>query len=140
MMEVRNRRIEELIKIKLSSLLLRDLKDPRLNAFITVLNVKLSKDSRSARISVSVIGSDEEKKAVLRGLESARGYIQKRLNKEMRVKYIPHLIFSLDDKTEETVQLVHRLRKNLKEKPGSPRVQTNHWERAGISTPIWLPS
>jgi ribosome-binding factor A len=109
MMEVRNRRIEELIKIKLSSLLLRDLKDPRLNAFITVLNVKLSKDGRSARISVSVIGSDEEKKAVLRGLESARGYIQKRLNKEMRVKYIPHLIFSLDDKTEETVQLVHRL-------------------------------
>jgi ribosome-binding factor A len=44
MFEVRSRKIEELIKVKLSSLLLKDLKDPRLDTFITILNVSLSKD------------------------------------------------------------------------------------------------
>ena len=109
MYEVRSRKIEELIKVKLSSLLLKDLKDPRLDAFITILKVSLSKDGRSAKVLVSIIGSDKEKQAALRGLESARGYIQKKLSKEMRIRYIPHLIFRLDDTTEDTVRLVHKL-------------------------------
>ena len=45
----------------------------------------------------------------MRGLESAGGYIQKRLSKEMRLRFTPHLIFKLDESTEETVRLVHRL-------------------------------
>jgi ribosome-binding factor A len=109
MFEVRSRKIEELIKVKLSSLLLRELKDPRLDTFITILKVSLSKDGRSARVLVSIIGSEAEKHAAIRGLESARGFIQRRLSKGMRIRYMPHLIFKLDDSTEETVRLVHRL-------------------------------
>lgn len=109
-MEIKSRRLEELIKVKLSLLLLKGLKDPRLiDSFITILDVKLSKDGRSAKVFVSVIGSDKEKDGVLRGLESARGFIQMKLGKELRVKYIPHLIFQLDDETEDRVRLVHRL-------------------------------
>jgi ribosome-binding factor A len=109
MVEIRSRKIEEMIKVKLSTLLLRDLKDPRLDSFITILGVSLSKDCRSARVIVSVIGSKHEQHAAIRGLDNARGYIQRRLGREMRIKYIPHLIFQLDDKTEETVRFVHRL-------------------------------
>ena len=108
-MEIRSRKIEELIKVKLSTLLYRDLKDPRLDTFITILGVSLSKDGRSARVMVSVIGSKQEKYAAIRGLDNARGYIQHRLGREMRLKYMPHLIFILDEKTEETVRFVHRL-------------------------------
>jgi ribosome-binding factor A len=109
MLEVRSRRIEEQIKKTLSSLLLKDLKDPRLDAFITILSVKLSKDGRFARVSVSVIGSREQQLAAIRGLQNAGGYIQRRLSKEVKIKYIPHLNFMLDDTTEETVRFVHRL-------------------------------
>ncbi len=108
-MDIRTRRIEELIKIKLSSLLLTELKDPRLQTFITILNIRLSRDGRFALVVVSVIGSEKEKKNALKGLESASGYIQKRLSKEMRIRYIPKLRFKLDDSTEERVKLVHRL-------------------------------
>lgn len=108
-MDVRKRKIEELIKIKLSSLLVKGLKDPRLDSFITILHVSLSRDGRSAKVIVSVIGSKKERKAALAGLESAGGYIQRRLSKEIRVKYIPHLIFILDEKTEERVKFVHKL-------------------------------
>jgi ribosome-binding factor A len=105
--DFRSKRLEELIKEKLSALLLKGLKDPRLEAFITVLDVTLAGDGRSARVIVSVLGSEQEKKAALKGLESARGYIQMRLGKEIKVKYIPHLRFLLDDKTEERVRFVH---------------------------------
>jgi len=103
----RSKRLEELIKEKLSILLLKGLKDPRLETFITVLGVNLAKDSRTAKVIVSVIGSEKEKKEALKGLESAKGYIQMRLGKEIRVKYIPRLFFFLDDKTEERVRFVH---------------------------------
>jgi ribosome-binding factor A len=108
-MDIKTKKLEGLIKVKLSLLLLKGLKDPRLESFITILDVSLSKDGRTARVVVSVIGTDEEKQSVIRGLESARGYIQMRLGKELRVRYIPHLFFQLDDKTEERVRLVHRL-------------------------------
>lgn len=103
------RRIEQLIKIKISSLLLKGLKDPRLEAFITIMEVKLSKDGKSATVVVSVIGSDREKRLVLRGLDSAGKYIQWRLGREMRLKYMPHLIFKLDETMEERVKFVHKL-------------------------------
>jgi ribosome-binding factor A len=108
-MDIKSKKLEELIKVKLSLLLIKGLKDPRLESFITILDVSLSKDGRTARVVVSVIGTDQEKQSALRGLESARGYIQMRLGKELRVKYVPHLFFQLDDKTEERVRLVHRL-------------------------------
>jgi ribosome-binding factor A len=108
-MEYRTKKIEGLIKIKLSALLVKGLKDPRLEAFITILDVRLSKDGRYAKVWISVIGSEREKSGALKGLESARGFIQRRLAKEMRVKYIPHLMFFLDDTTEERVRLVHRI-------------------------------
>jgi len=118
-MDIRARKLEELIKIKISGLLLKGLKDPRLEAFITLLDVKLAKDGKSARVYVSVIGSEKEKINVVRGLESAAGYIQMRLGKEIRVKYIPQLQFILDEDTEKRVRLVHRigeLSRNNKEK------------------------
>lgn len=105
----KKRRLEELIKEKISTLLLKGLKDPRLDVFITVLDVTLSKDGRSARVYVSVIGSAKERKAALAGLESARGYIQMRIGKQIRIKYLPHLIFLLDESTEERVRFVHRM-------------------------------
>ena len=103
------RKIEQLLKIKISSLLLKGLKDPRLEAFITIMEVKLSNDAKSATVVVSVIGSEREKRLVLRGLDSAGKYIQWRLSKEMRLKYTPSLIFKLDETMEERVRFVHKL-------------------------------
>ncbi len=109
MLSVNQKRIEELIKIKISMLLVKGLKDPRLDNFITILDVRLAGDGRTAKVIFSVIGSEEQKSDVLDGLNSARGYIQMRLAKEMRIKYIPHLIFELDDETEERVRLVEKI-------------------------------
>ena len=111
-MSIQSKRLEESIKIKLSSLLIKGLKDPRLDSFITILGVELSRDGRIAKVVISVIGSKKEKKGAIEGLKSASGYIQMRIGRELKTKYVPHFIFRLDDKTEERVKLVHRLEKS----------------------------
>ncbi len=116
-MDIKSRRLEELIKVKLSQLLLRGLKDPRLGAFITLLDVKLSGDSRHAKIYVSIIGSRREKINAMNALRSASGYIQMRLGKEIRIRKVPKLEFLLDEETESRVKLVHKI-EELAEKYG----------------------
>lgn len=126
-MNIKSRRLEELIKVKLSQLLLRGLKDPRLGAFITLLDVKLSGDTRYAKIYVSIIGTRREKINAMNALKNASGYIQMRLGKEIRIRRIPKLEFLLDEETEKRVRLVHKI-EELSEKYGN----SNHNPENGV--------
>ena len=69
-------RVNQLIKEEVSMLLQRELKDPRLG-FVTVTDVETTKDLRQAKIFVSVLGSEEQWRASLQGLASARGFIRR---------------------------------------------------------------
>ena len=56
----------------------RDLKDPRIG-FVSITEVRMSPDLRSARVRVSVLGGEEEGRATLAGLRSAAGLIRHQL-------------------------------------------------------------
>lgn len=87
------------------------LKDPRIG-FATVTFVKITPDLRHARVFVSVLGSDEEVAATMAGLDSARPYLRAELGRQMRLKYLPELIFELDNKTAEAQrvdEILHRI-------------------------------
>jgi ribosome-binding factor A len=102
----RMRRVDEAVREVLSAST-RDLKDPRIG-FVTVTDVKTSADLRHARVYVSVLGTPEEHEASVQGLQSAHGYLQARLARELRMKHTPALTFILDD-TAERAQRVERL-------------------------------
>lgn len=88
-------RVNQLIKEEISLLLQRELKDPRLG-FVTVTDVEVSKDLRTARVYVSVLGTDEQWQASLAALESARGFIRNWLAPRLRTRAVPHLSFHPD--------------------------------------------
>ncbi|HEV8308868.1 MAG TPA: 30S ribosome-binding factor RbfA [Methylomirabilota bacterium] len=88
-------RINQLIKEEISHLLQRELKDPRLG-FVTVTEVAVSKDLRSGRVYVSVLGTDEQWRASLAALHSARGYIRNWLAPRLRLRAVPDLTFHAD--------------------------------------------
>ncbi|MGH7321975.1 MAG: 30S ribosome-binding factor RbfA [Candidatus Rokuibacteriota bacterium] len=88
-------RVNQLIKEEISLLLQRELKDPRLG-FVTVTDVEVSKDLRTARVYVSVLGTDEQWQASLAALESARGFIRNWLAPRLRTRSVPHLSFHPD--------------------------------------------
>ena len=88
-------RVNQLIKEEISTLLQRELKDPRLG-FVTVTEVDVAKDLRTAKVYVSVLGSDSQWQSSLQALESARGYIRSWLLPRLRLRSVPHLTFHPD--------------------------------------------
>jgi ribosome-binding factor A len=99
----RMRRVNEALKEVLSEGI-GDLKDPRIG-FVTVTGVQASRDLRHATVYVSVLGSEKKREASLAGLESAHGILQGRVNRELRLKRTPQLVFEYDPTVERGVRL-----------------------------------
>jgi len=98
------RRVDEAVRQVLSDAVAQDLQDPRIG-FVTVTSVKTSSDLRHARVYVSVFGDDAERADSLAGLESARGALQRRLARELRMKHTPTLEFDYDDTIDRAMRV-----------------------------------
>jgi len=93
--------------------ILRRVKDPRVG-MASVTAVELSPDMRHARVRISVIGDEEDRRRTMEGLESARGFIRSELGRVMRLRHVPELDFRLDKSAEYSVR-IHQLLRSLKE-------------------------
>jgi ribosome-binding factor A len=91
----RIQRVNQLIREEISHLVQRELKDPRLG-FVTVTEVDVSKDLRTAKVYVSVLGPESDWQGSLQALESARGFIRNWLVPRLRLRSVPHLTFHPD--------------------------------------------
>ena len=95
----RSEKVAEAIHEMVSGLIIKGLKDPRIG-FVTITGVKVTDDLHLATVFFTVIGSDEEKSATEKGLNSARGFIRKEAGKNLRMRYIPDIIFKYDASVE----------------------------------------
>ena len=100
----RMRRINEVLREVVGSAISGDLSDPRIG-FVTVTSVETSPDLRTAKVFVSVLGSEEERAATLEGLRSSHGVVQARIAAETRMKRTPTLTFRYDDTIEKGVRI-----------------------------------
>lgn len=96
----RSKKLEEALRRGLSSIILYELKDPRIN-FVTVTRVELSADLRMAKVYISILGDEALKKKTLRAIEHARGHIQSVVGKRLGVRYTPVLNFCLEETAEK---------------------------------------
>ena len=103
----RMRRVDEAMREVLSGAITQNLKDPRIG-FVTVTAVETTPDLRRARVFVSVLDAEAERKLTMDGLVSAHGFLQKFVARELRLKNTPTLEFVYDD-TAERAQRVSRL-------------------------------
>jgi ribosome-binding factor A len=97
------RRVNEALREVLSESV-GELKDPRIG-FVTVTGVRTSPDLRHATVYVSVFGSGRTREATLQGLDSSRGILQSRVNRELHLKRTPRLAFEYDETVERGVRL-----------------------------------
>ena len=95
---------------------IQNLKDPRVG-FATITGVKITPDLRHARVWVSVLGTDEEAKDTMAGLNSARPFLRSELGRQMRMKYLPELVFELDKGAEEAQHIDEILHKIHAQEP-----------------------
>lgn len=99
-MSRRTHRVEDLLRAELSSLILRRMNDPRVR-LASISQVDVSPDLKRARVLLSALGSDRERKECLEALRHARGFLRTQLARGLRhMKSIPELLFELDEGPE----------------------------------------
>jgi ribosome-binding factor A len=128
-MSERMRRVNESVRSVVAEGL-GELKDPRIG-LVTVTGVVVSPDLGEARIFVSVLGSDKKRKATLIGLESARGVLQAKINRELSLRRTPTLTFAYDDSVERGVRmtkLIDDLAADYPDDPGPRDAPDEHDE------------
>jgi ribosome-binding factor A len=99
------RRVDEAMRQVLSEAI-PTLKDPRVG-FVTVTAVETSRDLDHAKVWISVLGTDSERGRTMDALESATGFLQARVNRELKLRRTPHLEFVYDRAVEHGVRMTH---------------------------------
>ncbi len=101
----RQKRVGELIKHEISELILREIKDPRIG-FVSITSVDLTADLKHAKVFISVLGSERERKASLAGLHNAVGFIRRELGHRLRLKYVPEISIVYDNSIEQGARII----------------------------------
>jgi ribosome-binding factor A len=109
-------RVNQLIKEEISTLLQRELKDPRLG-FVTVTEVETSKDLRTAKVFVSVLGDERQWTASLTALVSARGFVRNWLRQHLDLRITPDIDFRADRSMEHAAKIQSLLKQVQNPRP-----------------------
>ncbi|MCC6381937.1 MAG: 30S ribosome-binding factor RbfA [Dehalococcoidia bacterium] len=102
----RTTRINELLREELSTLIQRDVKDPRVRqGLISVTEVQTSPDLRHATVYVSHLGEEAEREEALRGLAAAAHFLHMELVHRLKLRHVPELAFRFDPSIERGARL-----------------------------------
>ena len=112
MKSVRVERINSEIQKAISHIIDNDVRDPQIDAIISVSNVETTPDLSYCRVFITSIGttpSDE----VLARIKGAAGYIRGKLSKMVKLRITPRLEF-LKDESVEYASNIESILKNIK--------------------------
>lgn len=92
----KGRRLGERVK-ELVGTQLPKLKDPRIG-FVTVTDVRMSKDNDRATVYYTVLpDTEEQRETTSAGLKSATGTLRRDLGRVLTVRNTPEIVFAFDD-------------------------------------------
>ena len=101
----RPERVAEAIREEVTTFLAEDARDPRIIGLVTVTGVDVTRDLRHAKVYVSVMGSDDERRATMQGLESAAGHLRTRIGRALRLRVAPEIAFRYDDTVSRAARI-----------------------------------
>ena len=117
---IKNTRINSEVQRELSSIISRELKDPRIHPMTTVVSVEVTPDLKYCKAYISVLGDEEAGKSTIQGLKSAEGYVRRELARRVNLRNTPELKFILDQSIEYGIhmsKMIDEVTKDIKEKP-----------------------
>lgn len=105
----RRERINAAIKEEIS-LILRDMKDPRLSLMTSVLRCDTSRDLNYCKVYYSVMGDEIAKEETKEALLSGAGFIRRELAQRLDLRQTPELSFIPDDSMEYSIYLSEKIK------------------------------
>ncbi|MGZ8937807.1 MAG: 30S ribosome-binding factor RbfA [Limisphaerales bacterium] len=122
-MSLRLERVRELLKRELGEIIRRELPISEAG-LITVNEVGVAPDLKSATVFVGVIGTAEERKRASHLLEKESKRIQGLVGRAVVLKYTPHLKFVMDEAIERGNRVLEILDEIEKTSPPAPADST----------------
>lgn len=105
----RSERVAEVVLRELSTLLVRELKDPRLRG-VTLTHVHMDDDLRHGRVYFSHLDGKARAAEVKAGFRSASGFIRREIGGALSLRYTPNLDFEYDPGIEQSARMGALLR------------------------------
>src|SRR6476659_8061147 len=102
----------EAIRGVVSMAILTELRDPRVKN-VTVVGVEVLPDMKSAKVQVSIMGTEKEQQLGLSGLQNAAGFLQRKIAERIETRYTPRLQFVLDKGVKNSLEISRILREVL---------------------------
>jgi ribosome-binding factor A len=90
--------VAEAIREEVARYLQRDAQDPRLTAtLVTVTAVEVSRDLRSAKVFVTIMGDEAQRAAVMAALADLAPQLRGPIGRALRLRSAPELVFRADE-------------------------------------------
>lgn len=113
-MSRRTDRVAHLIQREIGNVILKELTDVRIG-FVTISRVEVTTDMAFAKVHVSIMGSDKEKRDSMAGLAHSASYLRTHLAKVMKMRTVPRLQF-VEDKNLEHGFRINEILNEIKPK------------------------
>jgi ribosome-binding factor A len=105
----RTAKVAAAIRQVVSSAILFELRDPRVKN-VTILSTEVPEDLRTAKINISIMGDEKAQRLTLKGLDSAKGWLQSKIADELQLRYTPLVVFHVDHGIQNSVAVAEILR------------------------------
>ncbi len=109
-MSQRTEKVGDLLRSELSSIIQREMRDPRVR-LSTVSGVTVSRDLSHAEVRISVLGQDEDRTESLAAFDRAKGFLRSKLARRVRLRVVPELTFKPDRGAEHSQRISEILEK-----------------------------
>lgn len=97
-------RVSEVIREVAAETILFELQDPRIKG-VTVTRAEVSADLQTAKVYVSIMGSDKEQDLCMHGLRHSSGFVQSRLGSRLKTRFTPTITFIKDEGVKKSIEV-----------------------------------
>ncbi len=109
--EIRRKRVEGQLRVEVSALIQRgDVKDPRVDSFLSITRAEVARDGSHAKLYVSTFREGGALDEGVAGLNHAAGFIQSGVGKRLRIRLTPRLVFLPDTGIREGFEMDEKIK------------------------------
>ncbi len=110
-MRIRPEKVAHLMRREVADILETKLRDPRLGRTVTVTDVEVTHDLSFAKIYVTVLGTEAERKSTLEALGHATGFVRREIGQRLELREVPEIRFLYDDSLDKGGRVEDLLRR-----------------------------
>ena len=105
---IKNTRVNTEVQRELSDII-RNMKDPRVAPWTSVVAVEVAPDLKTCKAYISVLGGKKEQEDTIAGLKNAEGFIRHELARTLNLRNTPEICFILDQSIEYGVNMSKKI-------------------------------